>query len=152
MKAAMSVFALLMIIAGCSGESDKQKSPAEQASGPAGSEPAGEALSDAFEGTWSGTVHEKGSGMPVEFELKLVEGKYGGTFTIMHEKSEQFEILNAEVSGSNITFIIPIEGKIDYEAVQLKLELKGDILAGSLKEMKEHKEPIPVSFKRKKTP
>ena len=26
MKAAMSVFALLMIIAGCSGESDKQKS------------------------------------------------------------------------------------------------------------------------------
>jgi hypothetical protein len=35
--------------------------------------------------------------------------------------------------------------------VKAELEVKRDILAGKFKEMKEHKKPIPVSFRRNKS-
>jgi hypothetical protein len=148
MRFALSAFALLIVLAGCTREPDAH----EPAPAPSSQAPAEVPVSDAFEGVWSGNVYENGEVMPVEFELKLDDGKYGGTFRLLGEgKEEEFEILQAQVKDNWISFILPIEGKIDSEAVKVDLELKRNTMAGRMKEMKEGKKPIAVSFKRKKT-
>ena len=153
MKYTMTSLALLLILTGCSGESqnpgqnppEKQVPETAQNESPQPNEPA------KFEGTWEGNVYENGVASPVKIDLLLEDGKFTGSITItIEDKKERFDLLEIKTNENNMTFMIPIVEDQKSEWINASLEVRKDTLAGKFKEMKENKKAIPVSFKRRK--
>jgi hypothetical protein len=157
MRYVLPVVAVLIILVGCSQEPAEQKpeqiKPGEEKpteNTPAEKTPEKEAVSASFEGTWEGSYTEKTTPTTVELELKLVDGKYKGTFkAVEHGHEESYEIMEAKVTGKMLKFILPITGKIDSESVRVYLELKDGVMEGTISEVGECEVPLPISFKKK---
>ena len=99
-----------------------------------------------FQGLWSGKITDEHGTVDVILELKVDESKLTGTFKMLNapgiEITMSIDIVNVEIDGNKVKFIIPITGKIDSDALEVEAELKNNRLEGNLQEMREGTEKI----------
>jgi hypothetical protein len=99
-----------------------------------------------FQGLWSGAIADEHGTVDVLLELKIDESKLKGTFKMLNapgiEITMSIDIVDVEIDGNKIKFIIPITGEIDSDALEVEAELKNNRLEGSLKEMREGTDQI----------
>jgi len=108
-----------------------------------------------LDGKWRGTVTEEGKSTLVELELRVKQATIEGTFTILSETGEDadkgmvFPIVQAERSGNNLKFIVPIsEGQVDDDAIAFELLIEGKNLKGHGHELRKGSDNLPVTFTR----
>jgi hypothetical protein len=108
-----------------------------------------------LDGKWRGTVKEKGKSTLVELELRVKQATIEGTFTILSETGEDvdkgmvFPIVQAERSGNNLKFIVPIyKGQVDDDAIAFELLIEGKNLKGHVHELRKGSDNLPVTFTR----
>ena len=105
-----------------------------------------------LDGKWRGYVTEKGKSTLVELSLRDQQGRIEGKLTILSETGEDvdkgmaFEILQAERSGNNLRFIVPIAGKVDADAIAFELLIEGNRLKGHGHELREGSKNLPITF------
>ena len=105
-----------------------------------------------LDGKWRGYVTEKGKSTLVELSLRDQQGRIEGKLTILSETGEDadkgmaFEILQAERSGNNLRFIVPIEGEVDDDAIAFELLIEGNRLKGHGHELREGSKNLPITF------
>jgi hypothetical protein len=108
-----------------------------------------------LDGKWRGTVTEKGKSTLVELELRVKQATIEGTFTILSDTGEDvdkgmvFPIVQAERSGNNLKFIVPIyKGQVDDDAIVFELLIEGKNLKGHVHELRKGSDNLPVTFTR----
>jgi len=106
-----------------------------------------------LDGKWRGTITEKGESTLVELELRVKQATIEGTFTILSETGEDvdkgmaFPMVQAERSGNNLKFIVPVfEGQVDDDAIAFELLIEGKNLKGHGHELREGSDNLPVTF------
>lgn len=103
-------------------------------------------------GKWRGTITEKGKSTLVELELREQKSTIEGILTILSEKGQDIEkgkvfpIVQAEHSGNNLKFIVPISGEVDDDAITFELLIKGDSLKGHGHELRKGSDNLPITF------
>lgn len=107
-----------------------------------------------FLGVWQATIAEDGKTSLVELDLQADKSNVKGTMKIVGGTDESapmgqiWTIMNPEIDGNTLKFILPITGQIDEESVTFKLEILKDQLSGSLQE--QGGESLPVVFNKQK--
>jgi hypothetical protein len=105
-------------------------------------------------GTWTGDITEKGESTLVGLSLREQPGIIEGEFKILSETGEDvdkgmtFDIVGAERSGNKLTFIVPIGGEVDDDAIEFELRVEGNRLKGQAHELREGSEPLPITLTR----
>ncbi len=64
------------------------------------------------------------------------------------DKGMAFEIIQAERSGNNLKFIVPLAGKVDDDAIAFELLIEGNRLKGHGHELRNGSKNLPVTFKK----
>ena len=81
---------------------------------------------NAFQGLWHGVISDKYGTVDVVLDLDVDNNVVKGKFNLLNvpgsEETMVFEIVNAEIIGNKIKFIVPITGKIDDDALQVEAE------------------------------
>ena len=108
---------------------------------------------DNLNGKWRGYIVEKGKSTLVELELYDQQGTVEGTLTILSETGEDIDqgmalpIVQAERSGNNLKFIVPISGgQVDDDAIAFELLIEGKRLKGHGHELREGSDTLPITF------
>ena len=111
-----------------------------------------------LDGEWRGDITERGKATSVELSLKTQKDGIKGTLTVLDETGEDvdkgmtFEIVEAHYANKELTFIVPISGKIDNDSIEFKLTLEKNSLSGHGKERRESSKKISVTLtKQEKT-
>lgn len=105
-------------------------------------------------GSWRGQITEKGQSTSVELDLQVQKGRIDGVFLILGsiennmEGAGAFKIAQVGYTGNNLTFIVPISGKIDEDALSFTLRIEGDLLKGHLIERRQGSKSIFVTLKK----
>ena len=114
-------------------------------------------LGDNLNGKWRGYVTEKGKATLVELERRDQQDTIEGKFTILSETQEDidkgmaFPIVEAERSGNNLKFIVPInKGQVDDDAIVFELLIEGKQLKGHGHELGAGSDNLPITFAKQK--
>jgi len=106
-------------------------------------------------GKWRGTVTEYGKSTLLELELREQQATIQGTVTILSETGEDvnkgmvFSIVQAERSGKNLKFIVPLSGQVDEDAIAFDLLIEGKNLKGHGHELRKGSNNLPITFTKK---
>lgn len=105
-----------------------------------------------LDGKWRGTITEKGTSTNVELKLREQQSTIEGTFTILGETGQDvdkgmvFPIAQAERSGNNLRFIVPVSGKVDDDAIAFELLIEGNSLMGHGHELRKGSDNLSITF------
>jgi hypothetical protein len=106
-------------------------------------------------GRWRGYVLENRMSTLVEVNLLYKQNVLQGTLTVMTEtgsdvkKGAVFELLQINFDNKTLTFILPVAGGINDDAIVFNLRIKGDRLTGYGHELREGSPFLPVSLIKK---
>jgi hypothetical protein len=105
-----------------------------------------------LDGRWRGYITERGKSTLVELRLRDQQGLIDGKLTILSKTGEDidkgmaFEIIQAERSGNNLKFIVPLAGKVDDDTIAFELLIEGNRLKGHGHELRKGSKNLPVTF------
>ncbi len=107
-------------------------------------------------GLWRGSISESGKVHKVELALSSKQGKISGKFRFLSKvgpdikKGAAFDIVRTEVRENTFKFIVPLSGRVDSDALAVKLNIQGNKLVGTCREMRKGSKPSPIRLTKVK--
>lgn len=138
--------AMLMVMALAAGCSEDQ--PAE------GAGRSGAKERESLAGRWKGAIAERGKTIGVGLTLDTAGQDVTGKFEILDrtggdmDKGHSVSLARGRREGNDLSFVVPLTGEIDDDALEANLRLEEGKLVGHMRERRDGSRELPVTFTR----
>lgn len=112
------------------------------------------AQSGSLAGQWKGAVTERGQTVEVKLTLEPNGQEVAGKFSILSktggdiDQGHTVKLARGKRDGNEITFVVPLTGEIDDDALNGQFRLEGGKLVGHFRERRPGSDELPVTFTR----